>query len=203
MKLPTAEQLDAFRRLGAATVHEAQGRTGALDSAITPLDPTSLLAGTALTVDCRPGDNLAIQHAVTIAQPGDVLVVDAKGYAEGGAWGDLLTLAAQRAGIAGLVIDGSARDSRSIIDMGFPVFSRVSASKVPTRISPARSVAPSYAAVSRFAPAISSWETPTESSPYRRNLFSRHSNSPRSALPPRRGRVTPSSMAAPSWMCWV
>ena len=124
MNPPTAEQLDAFRRLGAATVHEAQGRTGALDSAITPLDPTSLLAGTALTVDCRPGDNLAIQYAVTIAQPGNVLVVDAKGYAEGGAWGDLLTLAAQQAGVAGLVIDGSVRDSRSIIDMGFPVFSR-------------------------------------------------------------------------------
>ena len=53
MKLPAAEQLDAFRRLGAATVHEAQGRTSALDSAITRLDPTSLLAGTALTVDCR------------------------------------------------------------------------------------------------------------------------------------------------------
>jgi len=111
-------------RLGAATVHEAQGRTGALDSAIKPLDPQQILVGTALTVDCRPGDNLAIQYAVTVAQPGDVLVVDTKGYTEGGAWGDLLTLSAQQHGIAGLVIDGSVRDIHSIIDLGFPVFSR-------------------------------------------------------------------------------
>jgi 4-hydroxy-4-methyl-2-oxoglutarate aldolase len=119
-----SEQTKEFARLGAATVHEAQGRQGALDSAIKPIDPKSTLAGTALTVDCRPGDNLAIQYAVTVAKPGDVLVVDAKAYTEGGAWGDLLTLSAQQRGIAGLVIDGSVRDINSIIAMGFPVFSR-------------------------------------------------------------------------------
>lgn len=120
----TETQVDSFRRLGAATVHEAQGRTGALDSAIKPLDPSAVLVGRALTVDSAPGDNLAIHYAVTVAEPGDVLVVDAKAYTEGGVWGDLLTLAAQQAGIAGLVIDGSVRDIRSIIDMRFPVFSR-------------------------------------------------------------------------------
>jgi 4-hydroxy-4-methyl-2-oxoglutarate aldolase len=124
MTFLTPEHLAEFQRLGAATVHEGQGRSGALDSAITPLDRDAVLAGPALTVDCRPGDNLAIQYAVTVAKPGDVLVVDAKGYTEGGAWGDLLTLAAQQAGIAGLVIDGSVRDIRSIVEMGFPVFSR-------------------------------------------------------------------------------
>jgi 4-hydroxy-4-methyl-2-oxoglutarate aldolase len=118
------EVLAAFRRLGAATVHEAQGRAGALDSSIKPLDPQQVLAGTALTVDSRPGDNLAIHVAVTLAEPGEILVVDAKACTEGGAWGDLLTLSAQRHGIAGLVIDGAVRDVRSIIDMGFPVFSR-------------------------------------------------------------------------------
>ena len=65
----TQEQLVEFQRLGAATVHEGQGRTGALDSAITPLDRDAVLTGPALTVDCRPGDNLAIQYAVTVANP--------------------------------------------------------------------------------------------------------------------------------------
>jgi 4-hydroxy-4-methyl-2-oxoglutarate aldolase len=118
------EVLGSFRRLGAATVHEAQGRTGALDSDIKPLDRRQVLVGTALTVDCRPGDNLAIQFAVTMASHGDVLVVDAKAFNEAGAWGDLLTLSAQQHGICGLVIDGAVRDIRTIIDMGFPVFSR-------------------------------------------------------------------------------
>jgi 4-hydroxy-4-methyl-2-oxoglutarate aldolase len=109
---------------GSATLHEAQGQTGALASAIKPLDPTRRLAGPAMTVDAKPGDNLVIHHALTFAQPGDVLVVDAKGYAEAGPWGDILTLAAQKIGIAGLVIDGAVRDSDSILEMGFPVFSR-------------------------------------------------------------------------------
>ncbi len=78
----------------------------------------------ALTVGCRPGDNLALHYAVTVAKPGDVLVVDAKSFTEAGAWGDLLTLSAQQRGVAGLVIDGAVRDIRSIIALRFPVFSR-------------------------------------------------------------------------------
>lgn len=53
-----------------------------------------------------------------------MLVVDAKGFVDAGPWGDILTLAAQEIGIAGLVIDGAVRDADSIIDMGFPVFCR-------------------------------------------------------------------------------
>ncbi|WP_395474583.1 RraA family protein [Saccharopolyspora spinosa] len=120
----TADQLARLKELGAATVHEAQGGTGALDSAVKPLHPAMAVAGPALTVDCKPADNLAIQHAVTLARPGDVLVVDAKAFLEAGPWGDILTLYAQQVGITGLVIDGSVRDSQAIVDMGFPVFCR-------------------------------------------------------------------------------
>lgn len=116
--------LDVLIEFGSATLHEAQGQTGALASVIKPLDPMRRLAGPALTVDAKPGDNLIIHHALTLAQPGDVLVVDAKGYAEAGPWGDILTLAAQQAGVLGLIIDGAVRDSDAIIAMGFPVFSR-------------------------------------------------------------------------------
>lgn len=121
---PTLDQLQALKRLGAATIHEAQGQVGALDSGIKPLDPRLKLAGPALTVDCLPQDNLAIHLALTRAEPGDVLVVDAKGFLEGGPWGDLLTLAAQKRGLAGLVIDGAVRDGDAIIELGFPVFAR-------------------------------------------------------------------------------
>lgn len=121
---PTQGQVEVLKRLGTATLHEAQGQTGAFDSGLKPVDPTRRLAGVALTVDCIPQDNLVIHYALIKAAPGDVLVVDAKGFTEGGPWGDILTLAAQQRGIAGLVIDGAVRDVDSIIELGFPVFAR-------------------------------------------------------------------------------
>ncbi|MEV0733372.1 4-carboxy-4-hydroxy-2-oxoadipate aldolase/oxaloacetate decarboxylase [Polymorphospora sp. NPDC050346] len=137
MNDPLDEQRRAIlRRLGAATLYEAQGQIGAMDSGIKPVDPSSFLAGRALTVDTPPGDNLSIHHAVASARAGDVLVVDAKGYREAGAWGDVLTLAAQCAGIAGLVIDGGVRDVDSIVEMGFPAFCRAVSIKGTTKNRP-------------------------------------------------------------------
>ncbi len=114
----------ALVELGSATLHEALGQKGALNPAIKPLDPRLRLAGPAITVDARPGDNLVIHHALTRTRPGAVLVIDAKGYGGAGPWGDILTLAAQAAGLGGLVIDGAVRDGDAILAMGFPVFSR-------------------------------------------------------------------------------
>jgi len=118
---------DILQRLapfGTATIHEAQGQSGAMASAIKPIDPAMRLCGRAYTVDSRSDDNLILHFALTRARPGDILVVDAKGFLEAGPWGDVMSFAARKAGIAGLVIDGSVRDSQTIIDMGFPIFSR-------------------------------------------------------------------------------
>ena len=56
--------------------------------------------------------------------PGDVLVVDYGGSTESGPFGEIMALACQLRGIAGLVTDGSVRDSARLIEMGFPVFAR-------------------------------------------------------------------------------
>ncbi|MGK3647132.1 4-carboxy-4-hydroxy-2-oxoadipate aldolase/oxaloacetate decarboxylase [Pseudarthrobacter enclensis] len=133
---PSESQLQRLLQLGTATVYEAQGQRGSVASEIRPIDPRMKLVGTALTVDTRGGDNLMFHQAVLMAQPGDVLVVDAKGFTDAGPWGDVLTLAAQRAGIAGLVIDGSVRDSEAIIDAGFPVFSRGISIRGTTKVDP-------------------------------------------------------------------
>ena len=116
--------LHALRQLGAATIYEAQGAQGALDSGIKPIAPGMRLAGPALTVDTRPADNLMLHYAMLKAQPGDVLVVDAKGFLEAGVWGDVFTEQAQRIGLAGLVIHGAVRDAAAMTEAGFPVFSR-------------------------------------------------------------------------------
>lgn len=113
--------LESLRELGAATVYEAQG---AFDNGLKPLDPASRLVGPALTVDLRPADNLMLHSALLKAQPGDVLVVDAKGLLEAGPWGDVLTEAAMARGVAGLVIHGAVRDADEIVRIGFPVFCR-------------------------------------------------------------------------------
>ncbi|MDO5625762.1 MAG: 4-carboxy-4-hydroxy-2-oxoadipate aldolase/oxaloacetate decarboxylase [Pseudomonadota bacterium] len=122
--MTSPDKIKQLRDLGAATVYEAQGAKGALDSGMKPIDPTSRLAGPALTVDVQPGDNLILHYAVLQAKPGDVLVVDAKGFMEAGPWGDVLTIQAMKLGIAGLVINGCVRDANLIIDLGFPVFCR-------------------------------------------------------------------------------
>ncbi len=131
-------QLETLIRLGAATIHEAQGQRGAVDPRIAALDPGMRVVGPALTVDIRPSDNLMIHYALTKAKPGDVLVIDAKGFVDAGPWGDLLTLAAKKIGIAGLVIDGAVRDASAIVEMGFPVFCRGLCIKGTNKLQPGK-----------------------------------------------------------------
>ena len=117
---------DLVRQLGkysSATIHEAQGRLGALGSGIKPVDHTMSLCGPAFTVRCAPRDNLMLQVAIAHAQPGDVIVVSAGEYAEAGSFGDVLANACQAKGLAGLVTDTGVRDTRELRELGFPVFS--------------------------------------------------------------------------------
>lgn len=97
---------------------------GVMNSSIKPIDPSSHILGRAVTARCFPGDNLALHQAIYASSPGDVLVLDCHGYTEAGHFGDIMALACKVRGIAGVVIDGSCRDSQDIKAMGFPVFVR-------------------------------------------------------------------------------
>ena len=114
------QQLAAF---SAATIHEAQGRKGAIDSGIKPIDRDMSFCGTAFTVVCHPRDNIMLQVAISYAQPGDVLVVSS-GDQPAGQFGDVLANACVARGITALVTDGGVRDTREIRELGFPVFSK-------------------------------------------------------------------------------
>lgn len=59
-----------------------------------------------------------------LAATGSVLVATAGGYQYAGAWGEVLTVAAQAKGIAGLVIDSAVRDIEALTQRRFPVFGR-------------------------------------------------------------------------------
>lgn len=99
-------------------------RQGVMDSGIRPVNPKLKMIGRAFTAQCYPGDNLALHQAIYAAQPGDVLVLDCHGYCQAGHFGDIMATACKIYGLAGVVLDGSCRDSEDIRELGFPVFAR-------------------------------------------------------------------------------
>lgn len=138
-----------YPRVDTATVSEAgqypssiladvAGRRGALSGRIAALAPTMRFAGTALTVDVRPGDNLMIHAAMAIAQPGDVLVIDGKGDLNSALMGEIMCQQCVALGIVGVVIDGAVRDSQALRELGLPVYAAGLNPNGPTKFIPGR-----------------------------------------------------------------
>jgi regulator of RNase E activity RraA len=96
-----------------------RGSTG-----LQPYHQPAPLAGTAVTVRTRAGDNLAILRAFEIVRPGDVLVIDADGDVANALVGGIMTFYAASAGVAGMVLDGAIRDVAEIRERPFPVYAR-------------------------------------------------------------------------------
>lgn len=124
MKLDYEMDIDRFLGFDPATLYEAAGHRGMVDPAIRPAWAGAQICGVAATVECPPGDNLMLHHAVAAARPGVVIVARLGGYLLTGAWGEILTVAAQAKGVVGLAVDGAVRDIAAIAELGFPVFSR-------------------------------------------------------------------------------
>jgi 4-hydroxy-4-methyl-2-oxoglutarate aldolase len=140
----TPDILRDFERVPAGVVRQAAefqpailadvaGRRGALHGRIQPLRPRMKLAGPAFTVEVRPGDNLMIHAAMSLARPGDVLVIDGKGDLTSALMGTIMMTACRRLGIAGVVVDGAVRDTLEIDEMDFPVFAAGSNPNGPTK----------------------------------------------------------------------
>lgn len=128
------EDRRALIELGAATLGESGAM--ALSPRIRPMWKGAAFAGPALTAACAAGDNLALHAAVARARPGTVLAVSFAGDSVRGYWGEVLTTAAQAAGIVALVIDGEVRDVAAIEQHGFPVFARGVALRGATKLGP-------------------------------------------------------------------
>ena len=95
-----------------------------VETAIRPIDPQFRICGPAFTVECAPGDNLTIHHALHLAQPGDVLVVSSPPNCDAALWGELMSISAQSKRLAGTILDGPVRDPLEIKALGYPVFFR-------------------------------------------------------------------------------
>ena len=110
-----------FEAVSAPNVTDAMHRKGAM-AGITSLCGRVKAVGPAVTVRTVAGDWAKPVEAIDIAGAGDVLVISNDGRRDVSPWGELATHSAKNRGIAGVVIDGAARDIDDIREMGFPVF---------------------------------------------------------------------------------
>lgn len=118
------EAIAAWREVPTAIASDELDRAGAADAGLKPIGRPGPIAGPAFTVRAMVADNLAIHHAVALAPPGAVLVIDAGGFDRNAVWGGILHRAAELRGIAGVVIDGCVRDRAEIAASALPCFAR-------------------------------------------------------------------------------
>lgn len=114
--------LNRLSQIPVANVSDVRASFGTLDPAIRPLVPE--LCGRAFTVRCYPGSIITVHKALEEAKPGDILVVDGEGDMRGALFGELMATDAQSRGLGGIVVDGPVRDSRPLLELGFPVYAR-------------------------------------------------------------------------------
>jgi RraA family protein len=111
-----------FRALPVANISDTMARMTAGGPRLRPMHAGGNMAGPAFTVKTRPGDNLMVHKALDIAEPGDVVVVDAGGDLTNAIIGEIMSSYAEMRGLAGIVINGSIRDSGALRASRFPVY---------------------------------------------------------------------------------
>ncbi|TCT06334.1 RraA family protein [Paralcaligenes ureilyticus] len=114
--------VDRFKAIPTANVSDNMLRITAAGSKIRPFHAKGVLAGPAFTVKGRPGDNLILHKALDLAEPGDVVVMDAGGDLTNSLFGEMMAALAKARHLAGVVINGAIRDYASIHQGDFPVF---------------------------------------------------------------------------------
>ena len=118
-----AQIREILELVSAPNLSDALHRGGVLQG-IRPLFPGIRMVGQAVTVRTYPGDWAKPVQAIDVAQPGEIIVIDAGGSGPA-IWGELATHSAVQRNLGGVVIDGALRDSPEIMAMKFPAFSRL------------------------------------------------------------------------------
>jgi len=138
IKRPQREIIEKFKECSASSIADGMNRIFCITSEIKMINQKNGLrmVGSALTVKTRPVDNLMVNKALDMAQPGDVIVIDASGDMNSAIFGEIMVRMAEKKNLAGYLVDGCIRDSGAIKKMNFPVFARGVSPKGPYKDGP-------------------------------------------------------------------
>lgn len=114
----------AFAAIPTPLISDNMNRMFAGGAGLRPVHTKGVMCGPALTVRTRPGDNLVIHKALDMAEPGDVIVVDAGGDVTSAVIGEIMVRIAEKKGVAGFAIDGAVRDAGALAKNIIPVYAR-------------------------------------------------------------------------------
>ncbi|MEO3997499.1 RraA family protein [Mesorhizobium sp. CAU 1732] len=114
--------IEGFGAVEIATIGHFRHR-GFVSNRLRPITPLpGTLVGTAVTVAIPGTDSTLLHHAMSIIEPGDVLVIDRLGDTRHACLGGGVAFAAKVAGAIAVVLDGPCTDAEEIIEVGLPVF---------------------------------------------------------------------------------
>lgn len=118
------ELLHRFDGIATPLISDNMNRLQGMSSELRPLHKSMTILGTAFTVKTRAGDNLMVHKAIDMAEPGDIIVVDAGGDKTQAILGEIMMRIAMKKGLAGFIVDGTVRDSAAFYHEDFPCFAR-------------------------------------------------------------------------------
>lgn len=121
---PDAILLSAFGIASSAQIADCMSRLGAMDSGIKPVWAAPRVIGSALTVWCHSGDNLMLHKALSLAVPGDIVVMNTQGNVANSGFGELIATSAVKIGVRAVIVDGTVRDAEALQALKLPVYSR-------------------------------------------------------------------------------
>lgn len=129
--------INGYKGIAASNIADVMGRFRAMDHSIKSVNKPGIhVVGSAFTVRTHPSDNLMVHKALDLAQPGDIIVIDACGDMGNAILGELMCLYAKVKGLGGFIVDGPVRDLYAIAEMGFPVFARGGTPRGPYKEGP-------------------------------------------------------------------
>jgi regulator of RNase E activity RraA len=130
---PVPTVVEELKKYSTSIVSDCMNRMGIMDTAIHALVRRHPFCGPALTVEEVEGGNLMSHVALELIQPGDVLVIDAKGATTRSCWGGLQTLMAKERGVTAIVVYGTIRDYNDVVKLSMPVYALGTSSGGPLK----------------------------------------------------------------------
>lgn len=131
----SSERIERFRGIPVANICDNMSRLYAVHKDIKPYNNMPLL-GSALTVKSPAGDNLMFHKAISMAQPGDVIVVDGEGGIDHALCGEIMVREAIKKSLSGFLIDGCIRDVEALTNLPLSIFARGVQPKGPYKNGP-------------------------------------------------------------------